>query len=149
MRGSAGIGRRARLRTACLKGVGVRVPPSPPLGRGFYNSYELNKVRRIEMVNKNVETAGEKSPEQLPKILTKPLPKILDEIDDSIKLADEAAKDAREAADEARKAGEKAASEAARVATESIARVEQLAETIKLAVLEAAAALDKRLSGKP
>ncbi len=34
MRGSAGIGRRARLRTACLKGVGVRVPPSPPPEKG-------------------------------------------------------------------------------------------------------------------
>ena len=34
------------------------------------------------------------------KIMTKPLPQILDEIEDSIKLADEAAKNAREAAEE-------------------------------------------------
>ena len=47
------------------------------------------------------------------KIMTKPLPQILDEIEDSIRLADEAGKNAREAAAEARKAGEKAAKEAA------------------------------------
>ena len=47
------------------------------------------------------------------KIMTKPLPQIIDEIEDSIRLADEAGKNAREAAAEARKAGEKAAKEAA------------------------------------
>ena len=90
------------------------------------------------------------------KIMTKPLPEILDELDDSIQLADEAAKNARQAAEEARKAGEKAASEAARVAAEAIARVEQiardalqLAESLNLAVTDAAAAIEKRLSEKP
>ena len=89
------------------------------------------------------------------KIMTKPLPQILDEIEDSIKLADEAARNARQAAEEARKAGEKAASEATRVATEAIAKVEQiaknamqLAELLNLAVTDAVVAVDKRLSGK-
>ena len=89
------------------------------------------------------------------KIMTKPLPQILDEIEDSIKLANEAAKSAKEAAEQARKAGEKAAGEAARVATEKIAKVEQkadkamqLAELLKVAVLEAVTAVEKRLSGK-
>ena len=89
------------------------------------------------------------------KIMTKPLPEILDEIEDSIRLADEAAKNAREAAEEARKAGEKAASEAARVAAEAIARVEevaknamQLAELLNLAVMDAVVAVEKRLSRK-
>jgi F0F1-type ATP synthase membrane subunit b/b' len=89
------------------------------------------------------------------KIMTKPLPQILDEIEDSIKLANEAAKNARQAAEEARKAGEKAASEAARVAAERIAKVEQkadkamqLAELLKLAIVEAATTTEKRLSGK-
>jgi len=89
------------------------------------------------------------------KIMTKPLPQILDEIEDSIKLANEAAKSAREAAEQARKAGEKAAGEAAKVAAEKIAKVEQkadkamqLAELLKVAVLEAVTATEKRLSGK-
>ena len=89
------------------------------------------------------------------KIMTKPLPEILDELEDSIKLADEAAKDAREAADEARQAGEKAASEAARVASEAIAKVEQisnealrLAKVLDLAAKDAVAAIEKRLSSK-
>jgi len=89
------------------------------------------------------------------KIMTKPLPQILDEIEDSIRLADEASKNARQAAEEARKAGEKAASEAARVAAESIARVEQiannamqLAELLNLALMDAVVAVEKRLSGK-
>ena len=46
------------------------------------------------------------------KIMTAPLPTILDDIEDSIKSADEAARNAREAAEEAREAGEKAAAEA-------------------------------------
>ncbi len=86
------------------------------------------------------------------KIMTQPLPQILDEIEDSIKLADEAAKDARKAAEEARRAGEKAANEAARVAGEAIARVERLAknamdlaELLNSALGEATAALQKRL----
>ena len=87
------------------------------------------------------------------KIMTKPLPQILDEIEDSLKLADEAAKNAREAAEEARKAGERAATEAARVAAESIARVDQsakdamqLAELLKSALMDAVVAVEKRLS---
>jgi len=39
------------------------------------------------------------------KIMTQPLPQILDEIEGSIRLANEAAKNAREAAEQARKAG--------------------------------------------
>lgn len=95
-------------------------------------------------------------PENKPKkIMTQPLPQILDEIEDSIRGADEAAKDARKAAEEARLAGEKAATEASRVAAEKIARVEQLAreamnlgELIRAALKESGSVLDKRLSGK-
>ena len=101
------------------------------------------------------ETEGEGLKEQRPKIMTQPLPRILDEIEDSIRAANAAAKDARDAAEEARRAGEKAAGEAARVAAEAIGKVEkiaknamQLAELLKLALTEASAALDKRLSGK-
>jgi hypothetical protein len=90
-----------------------------------------------------------------PKIMTEPLPRILDEIEDSIRAANEAAKDARQAAEEARRAGEKAASEAARVAAEAISRVEQiaknalqLAELLNLAVMEAATAAQKRLTAE-
>ncbi len=89
------------------------------------------------------------------KIMTKPLPEILDEIEDSIGLADEAAKNAREAAVEARKAGDKAFSEATKIANERIDRVEQiaknalqLAELLKLAVMDGVATVDKRLSEK-
>jgi methyl-accepting chemotaxis protein len=89
------------------------------------------------------------------KIMTQPLPQILDEIEDSIRLANDAAKNARDAANEARKAGEKAANEAARVAAEKISKVEQSAnnalqqiELLKSALLEATAAIDKKLSGK-
>ena len=89
------------------------------------------------------------------KIMTQPLPQILDEIENSIRLADEAAKNAREAAEEARKAGEKAAKEAERVASEAIAKVEriakdalQLAELLNSAVKEASSVLEKRLSKK-
>jgi hypothetical protein len=89
------------------------------------------------------------------KIMTQPLPQILDEIEDSIRLANEAAKDARQAAEEARKAGEKAANEAARVTAEKIFKVEQMAknamqqaELLKLAIMDAVAAIEKRLSGK-
>jgi len=89
------------------------------------------------------------------KIMTKPLPQILDEIEDSISLADEAAKNAREAAVEARKAGDRAFSEATKIANERIDRVEQiaknalqLAELLKLAVIDGVATVDKRLSEK-
>ncbi len=58
---------------------------------------------------------------EIRKIMTKPLPEILDEIEDSIRLADEAAKNAREAAVEARKAGEKAAIEARKTGEKAIA----------------------------
>ncbi len=89
------------------------------------------------------------------KIMTKPLPQILDEIEDSIRLADEAAKNARDAAVEVRKAGERAVNEATRVTEERIAKVEQiaknaiqLAELLKSAVMEGVATVDKRLSKK-
>ena len=89
------------------------------------------------------------------KIFVKPLPEILDEIEDSIRLANEAAAEARAAAQDARRSGEQAAKEAARVAAEAVARVEdiakralRLAELLKLALTEASAAIDKRLSGK-
>jgi ElaB/YqjD/DUF883 family membrane-anchored ribosome-binding protein len=89
------------------------------------------------------------------KIMTKPLPQILDEIEDSIRLADEAAKNARDAAVEARKAGDKAFNEATKVANERIDRVEQiaksalkLAELLKIAVMDGVASVDKRLSEK-
>jgi len=89
------------------------------------------------------------------KIMTKPLPQILEEIEDSIRLADEAAKTARDAAVEARQAGEKAFNEATRISNERIAKVEQiarnamqLAEILKLAVMDGVAVVDKRLSEK-
>ena len=89
------------------------------------------------------------------KIMTKPLPQILDEIEDSIRLADEAAKNARDAAVEALKAGDKAFNEATKVANERIDKVEQiaknalqLAELLKLAVMDGVATVDKRLSEK-
>jgi len=92
------------------------------------------------------------SEKRAPKIMTEPLPRILEEIEDSIRAANDAAKDARKAAEEARKAGEKAANEAARVATEAIGRVEQiaknalqLAELVQLAVIEGTTATQKRL----
>ena len=51
--------------------------------------------------------ADQKPKETAPKaIMVKPLPQILDELEDSIKTADEAAKDARAAAEEARRAGD-------------------------------------------
>jgi len=88
-------------------------------------------------------------------IFSKPLPQILDEIEDSIRLANEAAADARAAAQQARGAGEQAAKEAARVAAEAVARVEdiakralKLAELLRLALTDATGAIDKRLSGK-
>jgi hypothetical protein len=89
------------------------------------------------------------------KIMTKPLPQILDEIEDSIRLADEAAKNARDAAVEARKAGDRAFTEATKIANERIDEVEQiaknalkLAELLKLAITEGFASVNKRLSGK-
>lgn len=87
------------------------------------------------------------------KIMTQPLPQILDDIESSIRLADEAADNARKAAEEARKAGEKAAKEAERVAADAIARVEkiardamQLAELLRAAIKDATAALDDKLT---
>ena len=87
------------------------------------------------------------------RIMTKPLPEILAEIEDSIRLADEAARNAREAAVEARKAGEKAANDSTRIANERIAKVEkiakdalQLAELLKLAVMDGLTTVNKRLS---
>ena len=88
-------------------------------------------------------------------IMVKPLPEILDEIDDGIRLADEAAKDARKAAEEARMAGEKAANEAARAAAQAVARVEaiarsglELAQLLNATLIEAAVGIEKKLSGK-
>jgi len=63
---------------------------------------------------------------EIRKIMTKPLPEILDEIEDSIRLADEAAKNAREAAVEARKAGEKAAIEARKGSEKAIAEATEI-----------------------
>ena len=87
------------------------------------------------------------------KIMTQPLPQILDDIENSIRLADETADNARKAAEEARQAGEKAAKEAERVATDAIARVEkiarealQLAEFLKTAIKDATTALDDKLT---
>ena len=89
------------------------------------------------------------------KIMTEPLPQILDEIEDNIRLANEAARDARLAAEEARKAGEKAANEAARVASEAISKVEktarealELARLLNSAITEAAANVERKLTGK-
>ena len=89
------------------------------------------------------------------KIMTKPLPQILDEIEDSIRLADEAAKNARDAALEARQAGERAFNEATKIANERIAEVDQIArdarqlsELLRLAVMDGIKAIDKRLSQK-
>ncbi len=86
------------------------------------------------------------------KIMTEPLPQILDDIEDSIRLANEAARDARKAAEEARQAGEKAAGEAARVAAEAIGRVEQtarealeLARLLHSAIIEATTGIEKKL----
>jgi len=87
------------------------------------------------------------------KIMTKPLPEILAEIEDSIRLADEAAKNARESALEARKAGEKATNDATKFANERIDIVEQiaenamqLAEQLKLAIMGGVTAVNKGLS---
>jgi hypothetical protein len=89
------------------------------------------------------------------KIMTQPLPQILDEIEDSIRLSNEAAADARKAAEEARRAGEKAASEAARVAADAIFKVQKTAEEalalarlLNATLLEVAAGVDKKLSKK-
>lgn len=106
------------------------------------------------MTTKAESTEGEElTPRH--KIHTKPLTQILDEIDGSIRLANEAAKDAREAAEEARQAGEKAAGEAARVAAEAIAKVNEavqaaleLAELVKQAGIDAANAYQKKISEK-
>lgn len=89
------------------------------------------------------------------KIMTKPLPQILDEIEDSIRLADEAAKNARDAALEARQAGEKAFNEATKIADKRIAEVEQIArearqlsELLRVALMDSIRAVDKRLVQK-
>ncbi|MFH1647778.1 MAG: hypothetical protein ABID71_08870 [Chloroflexota bacterium] len=106
------------------------------------------------MAIQGTETAPARE-EKPKKIMTQPLPQILDEIENSIRMADEAADSARKAAEEARRAGEKAAKEAERVASEAIARVEKiakdalkLAELLNSAVTEAVAVLDKKLSKK-
>lgn len=115
---------------------------------------EENRPKKV--VKKTGQTEDELVEEEQPKkIMVMPLPQILDEIENSIKAADEAAKNARDAAEEARKAGEKAAGEAARVAAEAISKVEQvaknalaLAELLNSAIMEAAVTLEKRLTSK-
>ena len=72
------------------------------------------------------------------KIMTKPLPQILDEIEDSIRKADEAAKTARDAALEARQATE----------VEQIAKnALELVESLKEAMIDRIAAINRRLTG--
>ncbi|MDD5126939.1 MAG: hypothetical protein PHR43_02415 [Dehalococcoidales bacterium] len=122
----------------------------------FKKSDSSSGVDKSKETLENKKGAEKMVPEVKPKkIMTQPLPQILDEIEDSIRGADEAAKDARKAAEEARLAGEKAANEAARVASEKIAKVEQLVrealalgELIRAALKDSTVALDKRLSGK-
>ena len=58
------------------------------------------------------------------KIMQKPLPQILDDMDDSIRLSNEATARANDAADSATKAGEKAGNEARLAAEKAIAGVE-------------------------
>jgi hypothetical protein len=133
---------------------------------GITSQSENNLKEASRMVEKNIEESKEKKTRMVnegeakaaptQKIMVKPLPAILDELDNSIRLASEAAKDAREAAEEARRAGEKAASEAAKVAAEAIAGVEQiaknamqLAELLNSAVKDAIDAMEKRLLEKP
>lgn len=72
------------------------------------------------------------------KIMTKPLPEILDEIEDSTRLANEAAKDAREATAGVHKAADKAIKEATSVAYERIAKVERSALQATTEVRESA-----------
>ena len=90
------------------------------------------------------------------KIMTKPLPQILDEIEESIKSADEAASQARKAAAEAQTAVEKAVSEATKNANERVIEAERiareamkLAESVKQALLSGTVAVTKRLSEEP
>ena len=88
--------------------------------------------------------------------MTKPLPQILDEIEGSIKLADEAASQARKAAAEAKTAVEIAVSEAMKNANERVIEAERiareamkLAESMKQALLYGADAVAKKLSEEP
>jgi len=113
---------------------------------------EKTRKTMTDSVPTEGKTVGEVEPK---KIMTMPLPQILDEIEESIRLANEAARDARKAAEEARQAGEKAANEAARVAAEAISRVEktakealELARLLNSAIIEAAASVEKKLTGK-
>ena len=101
------------------------------------------------------ESTTEGKPVQRHKIQTMPLTDIIDEIEISIRRANEAASDARRAAEEARMAGEKAANEAARVAAQTTAKVEELAkralalaELVKLAGMDASMSYQKRFSEK-
>ena len=96
------------------------------------------------------EKGGSQEPtkmeEKQSKIMTKPLPAILDEIDDSIRLANEATKDARQAAEEARRAGEKAANEARRAAELAVAKVRDEATKAINALGVRASTLEAELS---
>ena len=101
------------------------------------------------------ESVTEGRPVQRHKIQTVPLTEILDEIENSIRLADEAARDARKAAEEARMAGEKAANEAKKVAAQTITQVEELAkkaltlaELVKSAGMDASISYQKKFSDK-
>ena len=88
------------------------------------------------------------------KTLGKPLPQILDEIDDSIRFANEATKDARQAAEEARRTGEKAANEARKAAEVAVAKVrEEAIKTInalgvRVSTLETEVAAQAKLVGE-
>ena len=116
----------------------------------------VSKDKPDKKVSGTPQTGDTVAKKEEPKaIMVKPLPQILDDIEASIRLADEAAENARDAAEEARKAGEKAASEAARVAAQAIARVEKvameasrLAELLRATLLETSDLLEKKLSGK-
>ena len=82
------------------------------------------------MADANVRPSETGTKGRRPRILTEPLPQILDEIERSIRLADEAATNAREATQEARRAGEEALakSEEAKKVAEDAARLASEAE---------------------
>lgn len=125
------------------------------MANGDKSKKNIEESGQKEKVMPNVADNKEVKEIKPKKIMTQPLPMILDEIEDSLRKADEAAQNAREAAEEARRAGEKAASEAARVAAEAIAKVEQvaknalqLAELLNATLIEAASGIDKKLTIK-
>ena len=72
-----------------------------------------------------------------PEILTKPLPQILEEIERSIRLANEAAKDAKEAAEQARQSANEVAAKAEAVTKSAEEMARQARDTGKAAADEA------------